>query len=93
MTAQVARQAVADGMCVVIGLQSTGEANTKSALDEAGAELDDFVSAPKVIMQHFLERQFPVRAALTDAELRQLKAQARASEPLLPPAVHCFEDS
>ena len=75
-TAEVARQAIAAGMCVVIGLQSTGEANTKATMDELGAELDDFVSAPKVIMQQFLEKQFPVRnKGLSDHELQKLRTQ------------------
>ncbi len=33
--------------CVVIGLQSTGEAKTLDALEEAGGELNDFVSTAK----------------------------------------------
>ena len=62
-TAQVAQEAIRDGMAVVIGLQSTGEANTNATRDECGDVLDDFVSAPKVIMQQFLEKNFPVHAA------------------------------
>lgn len=33
--------------CVVIGLQSTGEARTLEQLDEMGGELNDFVSTAK----------------------------------------------
>lgn len=33
--------------CVVIGLQSTGEARTLEALEEGGGELNDFVSTAK----------------------------------------------
>ena len=33
--------------CVVIGLQSTGEARTLEQLEEAGGELNDFVSTAK----------------------------------------------
>ena len=58
-TAQVAQEAIRDGMAVVIGLQSTGEANTSATREECGDVLDDFVSAPKVIMQQFLEKNFP----------------------------------
>ncbi len=48
----MALRAVHEGMAVVVGLQSTGEANTASAREEAGAdELVDFVSAPKIILQ------------------------------------------
>ena len=33
--------------CVVIGLQSTGEARTLEQLEEQGGELNDFVSTAK----------------------------------------------
>ena len=33
--------------CVVIGLQSTGEARTLEQLEECGGELNDFVSTAK----------------------------------------------
>ncbi len=33
--------------CVVIGLQSTGEARTLEQLEDAGGMLDDFVSTVK----------------------------------------------
>ena len=39
-------------MCVVIGLQSTGEANTESVRAEQGDDsLEDFVSAPHITMR------------------------------------------
>ena len=42
--------ALAAGKCVVIGLQSTGEARTLDVIAERAVdgELDDFVSGPKV---------------------------------------------
>ena len=42
--------ALEDGKCVVIGLQSTGDARTVEAVAERAVdgELDDFVSGPKV---------------------------------------------
>ena len=43
----------------MIGLQSTGEANTNQARDEEGDSMDDFASAPKAILQLFLTRHFP----------------------------------
>uniref|UniRef100_A0A8C7ME22 Protein strawberry notch homolog 1 n=1 Tax=Oncorhynchus kisutch TaxID=8019 RepID=A0A8C7ME22_ONCKI len=36
-------------ICVVIGLQSTGEARTLEALEEGGGELNDFVSTAKYV--------------------------------------------
>ena len=35
------------GKCVVIGIQSTGEASTQDQLEKDGGELDDFVSTAK----------------------------------------------
>ncbi|CAF0734648.1 unnamed protein product [Adineta steineri] len=54
----LSRQAVRDGKCVVIGLQSTGEAKTLEQLDELG-ELNDFVSTAKGVIQSFVEKHFP----------------------------------
>lgn len=45
---QMAKTALEEGKCVVIGLQSTGEARTADVVAERGEELDDFVSGPKV---------------------------------------------
>ncbi len=36
-----------DGKCVVIGLQSTGEARTLEALEREGDDLNEFVSTAK----------------------------------------------
>lgn len=56
---QTAREAVKNGKCVVIGLQSTGEARTLEQLEEAGGELTDFVSTAKGVFQSLVEKQFP----------------------------------
>lgn len=44
----MAKQAIAENKCCVIGLQSTGEARTQDVVAERGEELDDFVSGPRV---------------------------------------------
>eukprot|EP00959_Pyramimonas_sp_CCMP1952_P078153 1633708-Pyramimonas_sp.AAC.1 len=45
-------------MCVVVGLQSTGEAGMNKALeDNNGEDLNDFVSAPMMIIKHLVETQ------------------------------------
>lgn len=52
--AKLAKDAIAAGNCAVIGLQSTGEANTntqKEVLQEAGEDFDDLVSAPRMIIE------------------------------------------
>uniref|UniRef100_A0A8C7GTK8 Protein strawberry notch homolog 1 n=1 Tax=Oncorhynchus kisutch TaxID=8019 RepID=A0A8C7GTK8_ONCKI len=46
-------------ICVVIGLQSTGEARTLEALEEGGGELNDFVSTAKGVLQSLIEKHFP----------------------------------
>ena len=42
--ARLAREAVESGMCVVIGLQSTGEANTSAQRERTGNDFDDYIS-------------------------------------------------
>lgn len=56
---QLAREEIKNGKCVVIGLQSTGEARTLEALEEGGGELNDFVSTAKGVLQSLVEKHFP----------------------------------
>ncbi|XP_020563107.1 protein strawberry notch homolog 1 isoform X3 [Oryzias latipes] len=56
---QLTREEVHNGKCVVIGLQSTGEARTLEALEEGGGELNDFVSTAKGVLQSLVEKHFP----------------------------------
>ena len=73
--AKIAADAVANkDMAVVIGLQSTGEANTEQAREEAEDDLDEFVSTPQIIMQH-------VRLLLAMHCLLPSLTQARSSFP------------
>lgn len=44
---KVAKEAVEDGKCVVIGLQSTGEARTLDVVSQDDFELTDFISTAK----------------------------------------------
>ena len=44
----MSRAALEEGKCVVIGLQSTGEARTADVVAERGEILDDYVSGPRV---------------------------------------------
>lgn len=76
-TAKLALEAVADGMCVVIGLQSTGEANTTHVRELTGDVMEDFVSAPRQILLGFLDNHFPTSLPdMADTEMRRLHAQA-----------------
>lgn len=55
----VAREAVKCGKCVVIGLQSTGEARTLDQIEKDDGELSDFVSTAKGVLQSVVEKHFP----------------------------------
>lgn len=76
-TAKLALEAVEEGMCVVIGLQSTGEANTNQVREITGDAMEDFVSAPQQILLQFLEKHFPTNQPedLSEAEINHLHAQ------------------
>ncbi|XP_067934422.1 protein strawberry notch homolog 1-like [Watersipora subatra] len=56
---KIAKEALREKKCVVIGLQSTGEARTLEQLEEMGGELNDFVSTAKGVFQSLIERHFP----------------------------------
>ncbi|KFB44782.1 AGAP011199-PA-like protein [Anopheles sinensis] len=56
---KVAREAIKYGKCVVIGLQSTGEARTLEQLERDDGELSDFVSTAKGVLQSLVEKHFP----------------------------------
>jgi hypothetical protein len=74
--ARMAKKAVEeDGMAVVIGLQATGESNTKQAIDDrdgADAGSGEFVSAPHMVLKRLIEKQFPLMAAADTNESRQI---------------------
>ncbi|KAL5282206.1 sno family protein [Megaselia abdita] len=55
----IAREAIKYGKCVVIGLQSTGEARTLEQLERDDGELTDFVSTAKGVFQSLVEKHFP----------------------------------
>lgn len=55
----VAREAIKYGKCIVIGLQSTGEARTLEQLERDDGELNDFVSTAKGVLQSLVEKHFP----------------------------------
>lgn len=44
----MSQAALEEGKCVVIGLQSTGEARTADVVAERGELLHDYVSGPRV---------------------------------------------
>ncbi|KAL4451948.1 hypothetical protein ABPG75_007610 [Micractinium tetrahymenae] len=75
--AQLAREAVHNhGMAVVIGLQSTGEANTEFLKETSNSEFDDLVSAPRMVLEQYVRTQFPLDTGGADrGELDSLEYQ------------------
>lgn len=51
------REDVIDGKCVVIGLQSTGEARTAEQFEKEGEPVD-FISTAKYVHVHFVFHEF-----------------------------------
>ncbi|XP_055305028.1 protein strawberry notch-like [Sitodiplosis mosellana] len=74
---KAAQDAVQDGKCVVIGLQSTGEARTLEELDMRGGEIKTFVSTAKAVFKSMIQKQLPAPRLL-------MKKQTKASEPSKP---------
>lgn len=44
---QLAKKSIEDGKCVVIGLQSTGEARTLDVVEREGGDLNELISTAK----------------------------------------------
>ncbi|EXB51234.1 Protein strawberry notch [Morus notabilis] len=57
---RLAKKALQEDKCVVIGLQSTGEARTEEAITKYGLELDDFISGPRELLLKFVEENYPL---------------------------------
>ncbi|XP_066460838.1 protein strawberry notch homolog 2 isoform X1 [Eleutherodactylus coqui] len=55
----LAKQELSKGKCVVIGLQSTGEARTREVMDENDGHLDHFVSAAEGVFKSLILKHFP----------------------------------
>ncbi|XP_014244664.1 protein strawberry notch-like [Cimex lectularius] len=55
----ISREAIKCGKCVVIGLQSTGEARTLNQLEKDDGELTDFVSTARGVLRTLVEKHFP----------------------------------
>ncbi|KAL3149047.1 hypothetical protein ABBQ32_001892 [Trebouxia sp. C0010 RCD-2024] len=57
---RMSRAALEEGKCVVIGLQSTGEARTADVVAERGEILDDYVSGPRELLLRLVEDHYPL---------------------------------
>ncbi|CAK9304464.1 unnamed protein product [Gordionus sp. m RMFG-2023] len=56
---ELTKKALKDGKCVVIGLQTTGEARTLEQIEDCGGEINDFISTAKGVLQSLVEKHFP----------------------------------
>lgn len=74
---RLAKQALTENKCVVVGLQSTGEARTEEAVTKYGLELDDFVSGPRELLLKFVEENYPLPE---EPEPEDLPGQENAKE-------------
>lgn len=57
---RICSEALAEGKCIVIGLQSTGEARTEEAVAKYGVDLDDFISGPRELLLKFVDENYPL---------------------------------
>ncbi|KAI5621460.1 protein strawberry notch-like 2-like isoform X2, partial [Silurus asotus] len=80
---ELAKKELEAGKCVVIGLQSTGEARTREVLDENEGHLDKFVSAAEGVFQSLVQKHFPLEKQRKEkgaASKRKRKAKVRQSK-------------
>ncbi|XP_071949493.1 uncharacterized protein [Antedon mediterranea] len=70
------KAALESGCCVVIGLQTTGEASLDSELQRKDSQLTDFVSTAKEIFVHFVSEYFPTDINLSTPQ----KCEVRTDE-------------
>ncbi|TRY55206.1 hypothetical protein DNTS_032680 [Danionella cerebrum] len=80
---ELAHSEMQQGKCIVIGLQSTGEARTREVLDENDGHLDKFVSAAEKVFQSLVQKHFPTEKPKRDksaANKRKRKPRGRPSK-------------
>ncbi|CAA3021065.1 strawberry notch isoform X1 [Olea europaea subsp. europaea] len=81
---KLSKQALLENKCVVIGLQSTGEARTEEAVSKYGLELDDFISGPCELLLKFVEENYPLPEKpepLPDETMKELQRKRRSTTP------------
>ncbi|XP_076977491.1 protein strawberry notch homolog 2 isoform X2 [Tamandua tetradactyla] len=97
----LAREELARDKCVVIGLQSTGEARTREVLDERDGRLDCFVSAAEGVFLSLIQKHFPSTKRKRDkgaGSKRKRRPRGRGAKgPRLacevPGVIHISDDS
>ncbi|KAK6124556.1 hypothetical protein DH2020_041704 [Rehmannia glutinosa] len=81
---RLSKQALAENKCVVIGLQSTGEARTEEAVTKYGVELDDFISGPRELLLKFVEENYPLPdkpEPLPEESVKELQRKRQSATP------------
>nr|XP_034342956.1 protein strawberry notch homolog 2 isoform X4 [Arvicanthis niloticus] len=78
---ELARQELSRDKCVVIGLQSTGEARTREVLDENEGRLDCFVSAAEGVFLSLIQKHFPSSRRRRDRGGGKRKRRPRGRGP------------
>ncbi|XP_069595999.1 protein strawberry notch homolog 2 isoform X1 [Ranitomeya imitator] len=73
----LANQELSRGKCVVIGLQSTGEARTREVMDENDGHLDRFVSAAEGVFKSLILKHFPSSKRKREKNLLKRKKRAK----------------
>uniref|UniRef100_A0A1W2P6Y8 Protein strawberry notch homolog 2 n=1 Tax=Mus musculus TaxID=10090 RepID=A0A1W2P6Y8_MOUSE len=78
---ELAQQELSRDKCVVIGLQSTGEARTREVLDENEGRLDCFVSAAEGVFLSLIQKHFPSTRRRRDRGGGKRKRRPRGRGP------------
>jgi hypothetical protein len=79
----IAKKSLAEGKCVVIGLQSTGEAKTLEALDDG--DINEFISTARATFESLIENHFP--APSKGCRRRRASASTDSDIQPYPPSV------
>ncbi|XP_038634266.1 protein strawberry notch homolog 2-like isoform X2 [Scyliorhinus canicula] len=82
---EIGKQELQRGKCIVIGLQSTGEARTREVLDENDGHLNQFVSAAVGVFKSLIQKHFPSTKRKKEkgtGTKRKRKHRGRASKHL-----------
>uniref|UniRef100_A0A4W5R0Y1 Protein strawberry notch homolog 2 n=1 Tax=Hucho hucho TaxID=62062 RepID=A0A4W5R0Y1_9TELE len=82
---ELANKELEAGKCIVIGLQSTGEARTREVLDENDGHLDRFVSAAEGVFKALVQKHFPSEKPRREkAPGNKRKRKPRGRQPKFP---------
>ncbi|XP_062844128.1 protein strawberry notch homolog 2a [Trichomycterus rosablanca] len=87
---ELAKAEMEQGKCIVIGLQSTGEARTREVLDENDGHLDRFVSAAEGVFQSLVQKHFPLEKPKREKTAGNKRKRKTRGRPLKFPK-HCVD--